>query len=91
MNILVDLNEATRDPRENLLIQAGDVLVLQETQDEAITRYLTQTFRFNLFGRFINHADCARQCKCQPALDGLDRLRGCGNRAFLRTAGAAAV
>jgi protein involved in polysaccharide export with SLBB domain len=57
VTIVVDLNEATRDPRENLLIQAGDVLVLQETQDEAITRYLTQTFRFNLFGRFINHVD----------------------------------
>src|SRR4051794_35386465 len=47
VNIRVDLNEATRDPRENLLVQSGDVLILQETQDEAITRYLTQTFRFN--------------------------------------------
>ena len=57
VTIVVDLNEAARDPRENLLIQAGDVLVLQETQDEAITRYLTQTFRFNIFGRFINRTN----------------------------------
>jgi protein involved in polysaccharide export with SLBB domain len=57
VTIRVDLNEAVRDPRENILVQSGDVLVLQETQDEAITRYLTQTFRFNIFGRFINHVD----------------------------------
>jgi protein involved in polysaccharide export with SLBB domain len=57
VTIRVDINEALRDPRENLLIQAGDVLVLQETQDEAITRYLTQTIRFNFFGRFINRTN----------------------------------
>ncbi len=44
--IRVDLNKAFRDPRERIIIQAGDILVLQETPGEAIARYLTQTFRF---------------------------------------------
>jgi protein involved in polysaccharide export with SLBB domain len=57
VNIRVDLNEAVRDPRENILVQAGDVLVLQETPDEAMTRYVTQVFQINLFTRFLNRAD----------------------------------
>ena len=55
--IRVDLNEAMRDPRENILIQAEDVLVLQETPNEAATRYISQILRFNFSGRFINHGD----------------------------------
>ena len=57
VTIRVDLNEAVRDPRENILVQAGDVLILQETPDEAITRYFTQVFQINLFSRFLNRAD----------------------------------
>ncbi|NUQ62831.1 MAG: polysaccharide biosynthesis/export family protein [Pirellulales bacterium] len=38
--IQVDLAEALRDRREALLVQAGDVLVLQEQVDEALTRYV---------------------------------------------------
>lgn len=57
VNIKVDLNAALRDPRENILVQAGDVLVLQETQDEAITRYLTQITNVNFFGRLINRTN----------------------------------
>lgn len=45
--IRVDLNRAFVDPRERILIQPGDVIVLQERTNEAITRYLTQTFRIN--------------------------------------------
>jgi hypothetical protein len=45
--ILVDLNRAFRDPRERLLIQPGDIIVLQERPGEAIARYLSQTIRFN--------------------------------------------
>ncbi len=57
--IKVDLNRALRDPRENILIQAGDVLILQETPGEAITRYITTVVRFNVFdqpiqGRLFN-------------------------------------
>ncbi len=47
--IRVDLNEAMRDPRENILVQAEDVLILQETPNESTTRYITQVFQINLF------------------------------------------
>jgi hypothetical protein len=57
VTIRVDLNEAVRDPRENPIVQAGDILILQETPDEAITRYFTQVFQINLFTRFLNRAD----------------------------------
>ncbi len=52
--IRVDLNEALRDPRENILVQAEDVLILQETPNEAASRYVSQVFRLNFFGRFVN-------------------------------------
>jgi hypothetical protein len=57
VTIKVDLNKAVRDPRENILIAAGDVLILQETPDEAATRYFTQVFQINFFGRFINRTN----------------------------------
>ncbi len=44
--IRVDLNKALRDPRENLLVQPGDVLLLQETPSEAVARYFSQAFNF---------------------------------------------
>lgn len=55
--IRVNLNDAVRDPRENILIQNGDLLVLQERPDEAIARYFSQVFQINIFGRFINRQD----------------------------------
>lgn len=45
--IRVDLNEAFRDMRENIIIQPGDVIVLQERPTEALARYFTQQFRLN--------------------------------------------
>jgi protein involved in polysaccharide export with SLBB domain len=57
VTVRVDLDEATRDPRQNPLVQAGDVLILQETPDQGITRYFTQVFQLNLFTRFLNRAD----------------------------------
>jgi protein involved in polysaccharide export with SLBB domain len=57
VTIRVDLNEAVRDPRENLLVQAGDVLIMQETPDEAIARYFSQVFQIDLFTRFLNRND----------------------------------
>jgi protein involved in polysaccharide export with SLBB domain len=51
--IRVDLNRALRDPRENILVQNRDVLVLQETPGEALTRYFTQQFQFNFVSRII--------------------------------------
>jgi hypothetical protein len=43
--IRVNLNLAFRDPRENILIQPGDIIVLQEKPGEALARYITQTLR----------------------------------------------
>jgi protein involved in polysaccharide export with SLBB domain len=57
VTIKVRLNEAVRDPRENILVQANDVLILQETPDEAFTRYLTQVIQVNFFGRFLNRTN----------------------------------
>ncbi|MBV9122325.1 MAG: polysaccharide biosynthesis/export family protein, partial [Planctomycetes bacterium] len=42
--ILVDLNRAMQDPRERILVQPGDVLILQESPGEALARYFYQTF-----------------------------------------------
>lgn len=47
IRIRVDLNQAFRDLRENILIQPGDILVMQEKPSEATARYFTQTFRLN--------------------------------------------
>lgn len=41
--IVVDLRRALRDPRERILVQAGDVLVLQEFRYQAVTRFVQQT------------------------------------------------
>lgn len=45
--IRVDLNEAFRDMRENIIVMPGDIIVLQERPGEALVRYFTQTFRLN--------------------------------------------
>lgn len=45
--IRVDLNRAFIDPRERILIQPGDIIVLQERPGEALGRYLSQTFRLS--------------------------------------------
>ncbi|MAT68718.1 MAG: hypothetical protein CMJ58_04270 [Planctomycetaceae bacterium] len=55
--IRVDLDEALRDPRQNLIVQADDVLILQETPDQSIARYISQVFSFNFVGRAPNHRD----------------------------------
>lgn len=47
--ISVDLNRALVDPRERILVQPGDVLILQETKNEAIARYFNGLFNFNVF------------------------------------------
>ena len=51
--IRVDLNRALIDPRERIMIQPGDVLVLQETPGEAIARYISEQFKFTLVSQFI--------------------------------------
>jgi protein involved in polysaccharide export with SLBB domain len=50
MHIAVDLRSALRHPQERLVIQPGDVLILQEKPAEALARYMSQSlFNFNLF------------------------------------------
>jgi protein involved in polysaccharide export with SLBB domain len=54
VTIRVELDEAARDRRQDLLVEAGDVLILQETPDQAITRYISQVLRLNFFNQFLN-------------------------------------
>jgi protein involved in polysaccharide export with SLBB domain len=42
--IRVDLNQAMMDARERIIVQPGDVLLLQEHPREAFARYISQTF-----------------------------------------------
>ena len=63
--IRVDLNRALRDHRENLIIMPGDVVVLQETPAEAVSRYLATIFNFRAItevfrtGSAVGQADAA--------------------------------
>jgi protein involved in polysaccharide export with SLBB domain len=53
IRILVNLNRALRDPRERIVVQPKDVLILQETPSEAIARYFDEMVRFNFFWQVI--------------------------------------
>jgi protein involved in polysaccharide export with SLBB domain len=55
--IRVDLNRALRDPRERLLVQAGDVLILQETPGQAFARWFSQEFNFTIIANVIHTRD----------------------------------
>lgn len=57
LKIIVNLNRAFNDTRENIIVQSGDTLIIQETVGEAMTRYLTSTFRVNFLGTFIRQRD----------------------------------
>jgi protein involved in polysaccharide export with SLBB domain len=57
INIRVDLNLALCDQRENILIQPGDVIILQETVGESLTRYLTTVFRFQYLATLVRQKD----------------------------------
>lgn len=57
--IKVDLTRAVKDPRENILIQSADLLILQETPGEATARYFSEVFNVNIFGRFLDRADAS--------------------------------
>jgi protein involved in polysaccharide export with SLBB domain len=52
--IIVDFNKALNDPRENIIVQSGDVLILQETVFESMTRYFSGTYRFSVLNVFSN-------------------------------------
>lgn len=51
--IRVDLNRALRDPRERILVKPSDVLILQESLEEAFARYVTQTVTLDFFYRLF--------------------------------------
>lgn len=55
--IRVDLNLAFQDPRERLRIQPGDIIVLQETAEEALTRYFTNVFQLTFSGSILNRTN----------------------------------
>jgi protein involved in polysaccharide export with SLBB domain len=55
--IRVDLERSLRDPYERILVQKGDLLILQEKPSEAIVRYITQQFNIDLLGTIINRRD----------------------------------
>jgi protein involved in polysaccharide export with SLBB domain len=52
--IRVDLNRALRDPRERILIQPKDVIILQEDPQEALARYASNIFKFATSYTFLN-------------------------------------
>jgi protein involved in polysaccharide export with SLBB domain len=53
--IRVDLERALLDPRERILVQPGDMLILQEKPGQALARYMTQTlFNFSLAWQVIH-------------------------------------
>src|SRR5208283_4158835 len=54
VTICVDLNRAMNDPRENILVQPGDVLILQETPAAAIARYFSQVFNLQFVTKIID-------------------------------------
>jgi protein involved in polysaccharide export with SLBB domain len=55
--IYVDLNRALVDARERILIQNGDLLLLQETPAQAIARYITNVFQLNFLATPFNRGD----------------------------------
>lgn len=57
IKIMVNLNRALNDTRENPIVQTGDMLILQETIGEAMTRYFTNQFRFIGLNRILNTPD----------------------------------
>jgi protein involved in polysaccharide export with SLBB domain len=55
MTIEVDLDQALCDPKERILVQPGDILVLQEKPNDALARYLSRSVvNFNLLWEGIH-------------------------------------
>lgn len=57
VNIRVDLNDALRDPREDILIMPDDMLILQETPRESFARYISGVFGVGIVGDFFQRGD----------------------------------
>lgn len=55
LNIRIDLNDAINDPRERILIKAGDTLVLRFKPQEELINFATSTFfTFGIRQLFLN-------------------------------------
>jgi protein involved in polysaccharide export with SLBB domain len=55
--IRVDLNQALRYPEKRILVQQGDVLILQEKPADAFVRYLSEVFSLDFVGTIIHRQD----------------------------------
>lgn len=55
--IRVDLNKAIRDPFERIIIQPGDVVLLQQTPGQALSRYLTNIISGEIIWRVFARGD----------------------------------
>src|SRR5262249_26354856 len=53
--IRVDIDRALRDPRERILIQAEDLLILQESPQDAFARYMNEILHLDIAYTFINN------------------------------------
>jgi protein involved in polysaccharide export with SLBB domain len=54
VNIRVDLDRALRDPRERILIQPKDIVLMQEMPQQAITRYFSTAFNYSIAYQLLN-------------------------------------
>ncbi|HJZ56815.1 MAG TPA: polysaccharide biosynthesis/export family protein [Gemmataceae bacterium] len=64
IRIWVDLDEAFRDQRENILIQPGDIIVLQERPGHALMGCCDRTFRLPSFGWRCHFPHCPSAGPC---------------------------
>lgn len=55
--IRVDLNRALQDPRERILIQPNDLIIVQNTIGEAVAQYFNSIFQLDFLGTIIRHKD----------------------------------
>lgn len=56
VTIRIDLREALRDPRSSLILMPGDVVLLQETQGQALARYASICLGFNMISQWTRGA-----------------------------------
>ncbi|MBL8794038.1 MAG: hypothetical protein JNM56_09035 [Planctomycetia bacterium] len=58
VTIHVNLNRALQDPRERILLQPDDIIILQNTMGEAIAQYFsTSFFRLDFLGTILRRND----------------------------------
>lgn len=58
VTIHVNLNRALQDPRERILVQPDDLIILQNTMGEALTQYFSNSFfRLDFLGTILRRQD----------------------------------